>query len=124
MSVRKKGLEKERYVLNAFLRHRPCRKPLSDLHTRDFATSYRDQRLKEIKPASLKRQLAPIHNLFEVAKDEWGLPIKENPLGKVRLPNGDNRRERRLRGGDLERLIEAAGTRRNPLIVPIIVFAV
>jgi hypothetical protein len=27
----------------------------------------------------VKRQLGPIHHLFEVARHEWGLPIRENP---------------------------------------------
>ncbi|WP_280136642.1 site-specific integrase [Methyloceanibacter superfactus] len=73
---------------------------------------------------SLKRQLSPLHNLFEVARDEWGLPLPENPLGKLRLSASQRRRERRLNEGELDRLMAAAGSCRNPLIVPIILFAV
>ena len=50
----------------------------------DFA-AYRDERLREIKPTSLKRQLGPIHNLFEIARDEWGIPLRDNPLANLRL---------------------------------------
>ena len=80
VSVKKRGYEVERIGLNAFLLHPICRKTLAELRPEHFA-DYRDERLREIKPASLKRRLGPIHNLFEVAKTEWGLPITENPLG-------------------------------------------
>jgi integrase len=118
----KKGVEIERIILDAFLRHPICQKKLSNLTPADFA-AYRDQRLGEITAKSLKRQLSPIHNMFEVARDEWGLPLRENPLDKVKLKAVDNRRERRLKEGELERIFEAAKSRKNPYIIPIILFA-
>ena len=95
VAARKKQPEKERYVLTAFLQHPICARRLSELTTGHFA-AYRDERLTEIKPASLKRQLDPIRNMFEVAREEWGIPIRENPLAKLRLPSINNRRERRF----------------------------
>jgi len=123
VTVRKRTREGESYFLNAFLHHPICARRLSELTTVHFA-AYRDERLAEIKPASLRRQLDPIRNMFEVARDEWGIQIRENPLAKLRLPPINNRRERRLKDGELEGLIEAAKTRKNPLIAPIIKFAV
>ena len=122
VSVKKRGYEVERIVLTAFLRHPICRKPLSHIRTEDFV-AYRDERLKTIKVTTLKRELSPLHNLFELARDEWGLPLPENPLGKLRLPFSPNRRERRLKEGELDRLITAAQPCRNSLILPIILFA-
>jgi integrase len=119
----KKGAEIERIILDAFLRHPICQKGLSSVTPADFA-AYRDERLGDITPKSLKRQLSPIQNMFEVARDEWGLPIKENPLAKVKIKAVDNRRERRLKDGELELIIEAANKRKNPYIVPIILFAI
>jgi integrase len=52
------------------------------------------------------------------------LPLPENPFGKLRLRLPPNRRERRLRQGALDRLIAAARSCRNPLILPIILLAV
>ena len=123
VSVSKRGHEVERWRLNAFLRHPICRKSLLELSPADFAR-YRDERLKVVHSKTLKTELSPIHNMFEVARDEWGLPIRENPLDRVKLKAVDNRRERRLREGELDRLIEAARSRRNPLMVPIILFAI
>ena len=68
----KKGLDFETIILNAFLRHSICRRTLSNISTADFA-DYRDQKLKQISAVSLKRYLAVIHNMFEVAKYEWGV---------------------------------------------------
>jgi hypothetical protein len=119
----KRGHEQERIALTAFLSHSICRRTLRELRTADFAT-YRDERLKTIKPVSLRRQLAPIHNLFKVARDEWGLPIRDNPLDQLKVQVTGGRRERRLREGEWERLIEAARLRRNRYIQPIIELAV
>jgi integrase len=68
----------------------------------------------------LKRQLDPIHNLFEVAKREWGLPIKENPLANLNLKAPTQKRERRLQPGEEFLLFDAAKSCRNKLIEPII----
>jgi len=117
----KRGAEIETIILNAFLRHSICHKLLSAITTADFA-NYRDHRLQDITPKSLSRQLSPLSNMFEVARNEWQLPIK-NPLKNLKLPTTNNRRERRLREGELERLIDAAKGTRNPLLVPLILFA-
>jgi hypothetical protein len=88
-------------VLNAFLRHPICSKKLSELGQGDFAR-YRDERLEEATPISLKRMLSPIQNLFEVARFEWKLPITENPVAKLKIVCETTRRERRLRDGELD----------------------
>jgi hypothetical protein len=98
VSINKHGHDVEKIVLNAFLR---CRKRLSDIRTEDFA-NYRDELLLVVKLTTLKHQLSPLHNLFEVARSEWNLPIKENPLSKLQLSGPSERRERRLRKGELE----------------------
>jgi integrase len=123
VSVKKRGCDVERIVLNAFLRHHISRKLLSEISGTHFA-AYRDERLKTVKASTLKRELAPLHNRFELAKDEWGLPLRENPLSKVRLSSTHARRERRLRNGELDRLIAAAQACRNRLVLPVILLAV
>jgi integrase len=119
----KRSSEVETIVLNAFLRHSICKRPLSIVSTVDFA-KYRDERLKDITAKSLKRNLSAINNMFQVAKDEWGIPIKENPLDKLKLKTNDNKRERRLQEGEYEKLVKAAQTRKNPLIEKVIIFAI
>ncbi|ASP32244.1 site-specific integrase [Labrenzia sp. VG12] len=113
----------ETTTLKAFLRHPICSKRLDLLTTADFA-AYRDERLQSIAPISLKRQLAPISHAFEISKTEWDIPIRDNPVEKLTLKARDNRRERRLKEGEQEKLIEAARTRQNPLIEKVIKFAI
>jgi len=116
----KKAESVERYILNAFLRHRICKKRLSDLSMADFA-SYRDERLKGgITGASLKRQLTPLRNMFRVAQAEWDIPLPSNPLSGLTLKAKDNKRERRLQAGEHDRLIRAVEATRNSYLRPII----
>lgn len=62
--------------------------------------------------------------MFAVARDEWGLPLRENPLNKVRLRSAPNNRERRLKDGELDRLLLATRSCRNRLIGPIVLLAI
>jgi integrase len=119
----KRAADNERISLNAFLRHRICARRLSDLSTKDFAV-FRDERLKAIKPISLKRQLDPVHNLLVIARHEWGIPIRDNPLDRLKLKAPSQKRERRLRSGEFELLIEACQLCRNPYIELIIRLAI
>ena len=118
----KRSAKGETIVLNAFLRHSICSKKLSELTPQDFC-NYRDERLKEVKANSLKRMLSPIQNLFSVAKTEWGLPLGDNPVGTLKIVCLSNRRERRLRDGELDRLIAGASKTKNLIILPIVLFA-
>jgi integrase len=122
VTPRKRTHAIERLILNAFLRHPICHRPLSDIGTAHFA-AYRDERLNQIKASSVKRALAPIQNLFEIARTEWGLPIRENPLSKLKLEANDQRRERRLRPGEQDKLLNAARQCRNQSVALIITLA-
>jgi hypothetical protein len=59
ISPRKRGYDSERWVLNAFLREPVCSRRLSEITAQDFA-AYRDARLCEVRPATVKRQLANV----------------------------------------------------------------
>lgn len=119
----KRGASVERVVLDRFLDHPICRKRLSELRTEDFAR-YRDDRLKAVSPTTLKRQLNPIRHLFQVAQMDWGMPIRENPVRMLKLDAPDRRRERRVRAREFDALINAARSRRNPLVGAVIRFAI
>ncbi|TYR33700.1 site-specific integrase [Mesorhizobium microcysteis] len=127
---RKRHGETDTFALNMLLRHKVAKKSLSELSPSDF-TSYRDERLtrpcgrrgKTVSLATLKRQLTPVRHMFRHAHDDWGIPLRDNPLAKVRFKGADKRRERRLREGEQDRLLLAGKKTRNPLIVPIIRFA-
>jgi integrase len=122
VSVRKRCAPVERVILNAFLLHDICCKRLSEICAADFA-GYRDQRLRAVKPVTLKRDFNRLRHMFNVARDEWGLPIKETPLAKLQFKGADERRERRLQPGEFDRLMIAAKACRNRHVETIIRFA-
>jgi integrase len=122
ISPRKRSCDTERLVLSAFLLHPICRRRLSELRSEDFA-SYRDERLTEVKPSTVRRQLAIIKHVLAVARDEWSVPIQSNPLTRLQFNGADQRRERRLRLGEQERLLVSARQCRNQLIAPIVILA-
>ena len=118
VSVKKRGHGVEQIVLNAFLRHRICSKPLSEIGPSDFA-SYRDERLKAIKASTLRRELAPLHNMFELATNGDSHYAKTRQ--KVRVAGSEDGSElqkcalprvkeagARSRNGELDRLVTAA----------------
>lgn len=84
---------------------------------------YRNQRLEEVKPATVRRELGILRRVIEVARKDWGAPIRDNPVAQISFPPAKDARERRLRGNELERLLSAIKRGRNPLIQPLIFFA-
>ena len=119
----KKGAEIEGIVLEAFLRDKICKKRLSELTPADF-TAYQEQRLKKITTKSLKRQLAPLSNMFVIARVDWALPLRNNPIACLSMKVQDNKRDRRLREGELDKLIKAGQKTRNPHLIPIVRLAI
>ena len=65
----KRGREPEEYRLRRLLSHPICSKRVAELKTEDFA-AYRDKRLRQVAPPSVKRELAVIRHMIEVAKFE------------------------------------------------------
>ena len=86
--------------------------------------SYRDERLRSVKPATVRRELALISHSLEVAKKEWGFALPVNPVREIRLPTVRNARDRRLMTGEWQALLRAASGCRNLRIVPFIRLAV
>lgn len=133
VTVNKRGQEAEAHTLNAFLRHPICKKRLSDLSPSDFAR-YRDERLRQVSPVTLKRQLNPLRHMFRLARDEWDIPVPD-PLAKLHFKAVDVSRQRRLRAGELDLLLKhskpghiegrdnQSNRNRNPYVPLVIRFA-
>ena len=89
------------------LRRELGRIPLSDLSPAHLA-SYRDQRLKSIKPSTVKRELSILSSAINIAIIDWGIPIPSNPVSITRIPKYDGSRNRRLKDGEEEKLLAIA----------------
>jgi integrase len=80
---------------------------LGNLSAQDFAR-WRDVRLREVAPASVKREMNLLSGVLTVARKEWGL-IDHNPLQDVSKPKPPPARDRLVTPDELERLALSAG---------------
>ncbi len=123
VSVKKLSHNTEKYILDAFLRMPLADRPLSQLTSSDFS-SFREERLKVVKPGTVNRQFQIIKHALDIAMQDWGIPLRENPLTKLKKLKVNNARNRRLEPDEWEAIKEAFGTNRNPFIRPLVRLAI
>jgi integrase len=119
----KKSADRETSAINVFLRERMCRLP-AEAVTPDLLSTYRDRRLKEVKPASVCRTLAIVQHAYEVAQREWGLVVPRNPVKLVKRPRIANARVRRLMPGEITTLFAGLKRSRNKILKSAIELAI
>lgn len=107
VTPKKKGARWERVRLTKFLTYPICNKRLSSVKPSDFS-EWRDNRLKEISSASVRRELVLWSSLFSTCVTEWQW-ISENPLRKVKKPSNGKHRERVISVDEQAKIIEALG---------------
>lgn len=87
----------------AFMRMRFDRVAASDIR------DWRDARVKEIKPASVHREMNTISAVFTHAIKEWGAPLPANPCHSVsRFKGADVARNKLWRPEDVQAFLKAA----------------
>lgn len=130
----KRGAEQEQHRIRVWKDDPLAKKFLASLRGVDFA-KWRDGRLKDVKPATVRHDLEVISNLFNVARREWGMEGLVNPVEGIRLPTANNARSRVFYPGEEVLLMTAlepparkgngqwgAGTA-NALIKPFVLLA-
>ena len=95
ISVKKRGASQERYVIQALNRTFFADYPVDKVSGGDLAR-HRDERLKTVKPGTVRRELALLRHCLEIARREWGIPIGRNPFLDIKLPSPGEGRDRRL----------------------------
>jgi integrase len=118
----KKGCDPEQRRLSRLLRDPIAATPLSKLSSAKLA-EFRDRRVNDGVRAA-QYDLILIKHCIKIARLEWGVPMPSNPVDAVRIPNGIKRRERRLRDGEYDALMQAARSCKNKLIWPMVDFAI
>ncbi len=105
-----------------------ARKPIGDWSLSHLSPSriaqYRDERLKEVKPATVIRELAYLSSIINHSRREWSINIP-NPVQNVRKPTSPPGRTRTLSEDEEKNLLislEPLG-RRSPWIYPIVMLA-
>jgi integrase len=119
----KKSASSEKARIGALTKRDICHRTLAKLNSTHVAV-YRDERLKSVAPATVVRELNTMSHCLELAQREWGLFLPRNPVKSVRRPSVPRGRQRRLKEGEEDRLLEACDEGRNPWMRPLIVLAI
>lgn len=104
VSAYKRGATPEIYRINNVLKHPIASERLKHLKPSIFA-QFRDERLSQVSSSSVRRELVILRHCLSLAINEWGIPLKENPILKVNIPRESQPRERRVSNGELKRLL-------------------
>lgn len=122
VTVRKRGALYEGYRLDQMLRHPMAELPLSRLCGATFA-AYRDERLKTVSGETVRREMTILRHVIQVARQEWDVPLLDNPVSLVKRPKPNRPRDRRPTAEEIEKLIGLARRSRTPLLAEAIILA-
>ncbi len=119
----KKGAKPEARRLNRLLREKKLMNISLDAAKPHHFATFRDARLSDGVRAC-QYDLVLLRAAWNTARVEWGWSLGDNPLQLIRFPQNNPPRERRLKYGEYERLIEASKKSKVWYLVPIINFAI
>jgi integrase len=115
-----RGAPEDTYRLRKMMRNPIAELNLTELTPNKIA-NYRDERLKEVKPNTVIRELAYISSMINHARREWGLGII-NPVAQIRKPSQPRGRERILTDAEMERILREL-EKINPFLKSLCEFA-
>lgn len=101
----KRGAREETYRLNRILAAPLAKLIVDEIQPSDFA-NWRDNRLTEVSPASVRRELETLSSVCNVAVKEWGI-MRENPVLKISRPKPTKSRSRRPTAEEIEKILFA-----------------
>lgn len=107
VSPSKRGHRWEAFRIEAMQRDPVGRIKLGDLAPRHLA-EWRDRRLREVAPGSVRREMVLLSSALSHARREWQM-LSENPMRDVRKPQEPPARDRLPTWGELRRLRYVAG---------------
>ena len=122
ISIKKRGHEAETLRLTKMRRHTISALPLGKLKSFHIA-QYRDERLQEVSPATVKKELQLISHALDIGRREWGLSGKNLAIdvSKAVEPKG---RDRRLEWGEEQSLLNAVNQSQNIWLAPLVELAI
>lgn len=111
VSPTKKGERWERLRINLIMRDEIAKVKLADLRQPDFA-AWRDRRLADVSPASVRREWVLLSSACSTALKEWHW-LKDHPMKGVKIPQHGKPRDRTATQDELDRLAVALGYNRD-----------
>ncbi len=122
ISTKKQSYNSEKFILDALIRQPFANKTLDNILANDFS-AYRDNRLKAVKAGTVNRELAIAKHAFDIAMKEWNIPLRENPISKLKKLKANNSRSRRLSDEEWQSIQTAISKTRNKHIFGLVTFA-
>lgn len=118
-TINKKSAEAEVNHIRSIMRYPLARVQVENL-TRHDINDWRDQRLKDVAPSTVNRELNILNAVFKLAVYEWDVALCKSVLTSVRRPKNPPGRVRRLSPPEETALRRAGEETRNPYIVSIL----
>jgi integrase len=107
VSNKKKGARWEIIRLERLKRDKIANIQLGQLAPSDFA-EWRDRRLREVKPASVIREMQLMSSVLNTARREWGL-LTSNPISEIAKPRKPAPRNRLPTEMEIQAMLHSAG---------------
>ena len=123
ITSKKRGRDAEDYRIKKMMKHSICLKEITVISPTHFAY-YRDERLKQVSPTTVRKECTLVSHALNVAKNEWGCLIGNNPLSMIKLPTNNPSRTRRLLKGEYQTLKKACKQNPNPWFYPLFILAI
>ena len=105
VSIHKRSMNSEHALIGYLLKQKVADYALAHA-TPDTFRQFRDKRLREVSGGTVRRQLALLQHVFNVAIKGWGYPLNVNPVASITEPTAGAPRQRRLHEGELDRLLQ------------------
>lgn len=107
VSPGKPGARWEETRLGVLLRHKWTEQPA--LECVDAVQAWTEQRLKEVSPATVNRDLNLISAVFTHAIKRWRIKLRENPIRLIARPPKTKPRNMRIKAADLSAIWSSQG---------------
>lgn len=123
VTVKKPSAHNETIIINKLLQAAWVDIPLTKLSARHL-TDYRDQRLEEVKPSTLKRQFDILHHAVSIAQSEWNWRVPVALIKRIKVKVPPPTAVRRVTQDELQQFFDACRSyTRNMMIAPVVRFA-
>ena len=116
----KRGEVQEKSKLKILKKSKLSGMSLAIIQPKDIV-HYRNERSKEVAPATVAREINLLSNVFNVARTEWTLPGLSNPAQGIRRPKLPQGRNRRASIDELQRIIAVTQSSTLKTLIPLAV---
>lgn len=105
----------ERYIIGKWKRHGLARLPIGAVTTDRLLPVLNNYR-QRYKPETIRKDFGLLRHMFNIAIEQWGVPLQVNPVQQLRLPSTVQHAVRRLPRGAWEAFEAAFAEDQRPMV--------